>query len=233
MAKYKINPLVILLLNILFPFALMFSSSIEALMICFGMAAFFLIYFGRYKRLLKFTLWLGIFYIVYLFLLNCSGNNTAMMAAMFVYVFMKCFPLMMLASILFYDYNTSEILSALQSLNLNREVMLGITVALRYFPTFKKEFKIMKECMKMRGISPTIRHPLKTLEYFLVPQLFRCSLLSDELTAAGLTKGIDNKGKRTSVFNVRFKRGDVLLSFLSLICIIFVIVWGDSIGSVF
>ena len=56
-----------------------------------------------------------------------------------------------------------------------------------------------------------MKHPLRTFEYLLVPQLFRCVSLSAELTAAGLTKGIATKEKRTSYFDNRFHGVDYVM----------------------
>ena len=76
----------------------------------------------------------------------------------------------------------------------------SILIAIRYIPTFKWEFSIIKQAMNIRGVKFSIFHPIRTFEYLIVPQLFRCVSLSLELTAAGLTKGIASANKRSSYF---------------------------------
>ena len=42
-----------------------------------------------------------------------------------------------------------------------------------------------------------------------MPQLFRCAALAEEVTAAGLVKGIDAPGRRTSYYEERFSFMDI------------------------
>ncbi|MBP1998019.1 energy-coupling factor transporter transmembrane protein EcfT [Peptostreptococcus canis] len=109
-----------------------------------------------------------------------------------------------MASLLISEYNSSEMLSALQMVRLPKIFIIGLTVTLRYIPTFKKEFKIIKEAMRIRGVKFSVLHPLRSFEYLLVPQLYRCLTLSSELTSAGLTKGMDAPYKRTSFYKRKF-----------------------------
>ncbi len=67
----------------------------------------------------------------------------------------------------------------------------GVTIIVKYIPTFSREFKYILESMRLSEISFTCRCPLKSFKYFIVPQLFHYATLSEEFTAAGLVKGID------------------------------------------
>lgn len=120
-------------------------------------------------------------------------------------------PCILIAVLIVTDYNSSEILSALQRLHLPKIFIIGLTITIRYIPTFRREFRIIKQAMHIRGVEFSMKHPLRTFEYLLVPQLFRCVSLSAELTAAGLTKGIATKEKRTSYFDNRFHGVDYVM----------------------
>ena len=66
--------------------------------------------------------------------------------------------------------------------------------------------------MRLRGIRFEIKNIIKSFGYFVVPQLFRCLILADELTSAGLCKGIDCTARRTSYYNIRFGMKDALVT---------------------
>ena len=57
-----------------------------------------------------------------------------------------------------------------------------------------------------------VKNIVKSFGYFVVPQLFRCLILADELTSAGLCKGIDCTERRTSYYNIRFGMKDALVT---------------------
>lgn len=130
---------------------------------------------------------------------------------MMLFVIINFFPCIILTSILFLDYTSAELLSVLQGLHLPRVFIIAITITIKYFPTFRQEFRYIKESMRLRGIPFKWTKPLQSFEYFIVPQLFRCLILSDEITAAGFTKGIDSPNKRTSYYDIRVRLGDYLV----------------------
>ena len=130
-------------------------------------------------------------------------NNTYLHSGtleMMIKVSILFIPSILIAILIITGYNSSEILSALQRLHLPKILIIGLTITIRYIPTFKWEFSIIKQAMNIRGVKFSIFHPIRTFEYLIVPQLFRCVSLSLELTAAGLTKGIASANKRSSYF---------------------------------
>lgn len=224
MKKYKVNPLTLLYVNMLFPFVLMFTSSLTAIIICFLISSGFLLFFNEKKRLLKFSIIFLIFLLIFQFQDYLDSGKFKMFFELINYIALKIIPVLMIASILFYNIQTSELLSALNNLKLPKNLIIGITVAFRFFPTFGHEFKFIKQTMKMRNISMSILKPFKSLKYFLVPMLFRCSLLADELTSAGLTKGIECDVKRSSIYDVKIKKFDIFIMILSTIVTIGVLI---------
>lgn len=120
-------------------------------------------------------------------------------------------PSVLIAILIVTEYNSSEILSALQRLHLPKILVIGLTITIRYIPTFKWEFTVIRQAMDIRGVKFSIVHPIRTFEYLIVPQLFRCVNLSAELTAAGLTKGIGSSNNRTSYFYNRLEISDYLV----------------------
>ena len=206
--RRKINPLTLIIINAVLPVVTMFFPTDKSIIIglCLGYIALFIA--RRYMTMFKALIWMtvGIMFI----LLNSSyikSSVLGMMINMTVY-FTPC---ILIAVLIVTDYNSSEILSALQRLHLPKIFIIGLTITIRYIPTFRREFCIIKQAMHIRGVEFSMKHPLRTFEYLLVPQLFRCVSLSAEMTAAGLTKGIATKEKRTSYFDNRFHGVDYVM----------------------
>ena len=68
--------------------------------------------------------------------------------------------------------------------------------------------------MKMRGITFGGGNALKMIEYRMIPVLFSCVNIGDELTAAAITRGLGGKTKRTSVVELKPGIADFLLCVL-------------------
>lgn len=206
------NPLDLLFFNFLFPVVIIFSKNIYIDMICFSFGVIILMLHKRYLRLVKFLIVYLIFQLLYYVLLKFSSLFVVNFAT-FLYIFIKMFPIFMITSVIVNDLKIGEILSALNSIKLNKNIMLGFTVAIRFIPTYKKEIKMIKESMKMRGIKLSLRHPIKFMEYLMVPVLFRASAISEEMTAAAITKSIEFPKRRSSVYNIKFRLRDFILMF--------------------
>mgnify|MGYP001687071173 FL=1 len=77
--------------------------------------------------------------------------------------------------------------------------------------------------MKLKGLYTSKRsamlHPIKTMEFIIVPMLFKSLKTAEELSCAALVKGIENTGKKTSYFDVRFRVVDVVFLLTVITCV--------------
>lgn len=126
----------------------------------------------------------------------------------------KIFPCAMLGGVLIATTKVNEFMAALNRLRISKTIFIPLVVLLRYFPMMKEEWEHIRNAMKMRGISPSfwaiIRHPVTTLEYVYVPMLIAASNLADQLSAAAITRGIDNPSPRTCLQQVGFHALDAV-----------------------
>lgn len=217
--KIKINPLVVIIFNLCFPMAGIIFPSRPTQIFFMLYVSLVLVMIKRYKRLMKFLLVYAIMIVLNIIFLN-STNDTLKFISSFLFVIIQFFPTFIMASILIIDYNSTEILSSLEKLHLPKTFIISLTIAIRYIPTFKKEFGFIKESMRLRGIPFKITKPIKSFEYFVVPQLFRCAILAEEVTSAGLVKGIDYHRKRSSYYDVSLKMVDYILIVMMVLGII-------------
>ena len=217
----KLNPLTLVILNILFPVVIFLGKGVIYETICLLIAVAVLIIYKRYLQILKFV----IGYLIFLSLAYLlSISNVILIADLFgtlVYIILRMIPVMMIAYILVKDIKSNELLSAFEQIHLPKKIMLSITVALRFFPTYKLEIKMIRESLKMRNINLSIKQPLKFLEYWLVPVLMRINLIAEEMTATAMTKGVESPMRRTSFYNVKMRPADWI--FLTVILIIFIL----------
>ena len=56
-----------------------------------------------------------------------------------------------------------------------------------------------------------IKSPLKTIEYVLIPLLFSCISVMEEMAAAALARGIESEGERSSFEKVKLGAMDYLI----------------------
>ena len=74
--------------------------------------------------------------------------------------------------------------------------------------------------MKLKGLYTSKRsamlHPIRTMEFIIVPMLFKSLKTAEELSCAALIKGIENTGKKTSYFDARLRSVDLIFSFAAL-----------------
>lgn len=206
MKAIKINPVVLIIINIIAPTMYIFLSGTYLQMYLFAFISALLILMGRFKRLAVFLLIYGLMMGIYQLSMNLGQMQSL---GLMIIVVVQSVPCIALASILVSKYNSAQLLSALETLRIPRVLVVAVTITLKYIPTFKREFAYITESMRLRGIGFTWKKPIRSFKYFIVPQLFRCAALAEEVTAAGLVKGIDAPGRRTSYYEERFSFMDI------------------------
>lgn len=204
--KHRLHPLTLLLVNACVPFMNTFFPSGKVLAFAYLISLGIILFFGNFPAFLKTGSFVVLFWSAYYFFLFNFPNKEIITGFRMSMLFV---PSGVLAYLFITSYHSSEILSSLEKLRLPKIFIIGLTVTLRYIPTFKKEFGIIKSAMQIRGVKFSFLRPFRTFEYLVVPQLFRCLSLSGELTAAALTKGINAPNRRSSFFALKFHFYDV------------------------
>ncbi len=104
-----------------------------------------------------------------------------------------------------------EFMSAMQKMHIPDGIAISLAVVMRFFPTIREEYASIRDAMKMRGIALGKGNVLKMVEYRMIPLLFSCVNIGDELSAAAITRGLGGKGKRTSVITLKLNMADYLM----------------------
>ena len=103
----------------------------------------------------------------------------------------------------------SEFVCALRKMKVPEAIIIPCMVVIRFFPTIREDYTQIRNAMKFRGGSSgktnMLFHPMRNLEYVLIPLLMNSNNVSQDLSVAALTKGIGMEGIHTSITEIRFR----------------------------
>ena len=218
-----LDPRTIVFLNIMLSLITTVSSSISANIFIFLASLGIVCLFKMYKKAAKYIFIFFLAIALPFGIKALSGLpiqfliNSVSLIAMGVQKFL---PFLMAAMVIFNKVDTKSLVSSLNKMKLPKGIMLGFTVAVRFLPTIKKEMTIITNSMKMRGIEIGTKniffHPIQSLEYALVPVLFRATSLADDMTAAALVKGAESPKTSAELFKIKFGIIDYVFALSSI-----------------
>lgn len=110
----------------------------------------------------------------------------------------------------------SEFMEAMDRMHMPLAVSISLSVTFRFFPTLKEEYQSISKSMKVRGISFGGGKPSKMVEYRLIPMIISSMKISDELSAAALTRGLGAPKERTNLCEIGFRVQDILAILLCI-----------------
>lgn len=127
----------------------------------------------------------------------------------------KVYPCGLLSGIVLSTTKISEFLSAMNRVHAPKKLVIPLAVMLRYVPTIQEDWHFIKDAMKMRDVSPSlrgvIRNPGMTVDCIYVPLMMAASKAADELSIASVTRGIENPKPRTCLVQIKFGVADILV----------------------
>ena len=145
-----------------------------------------------------------------------SENSKGFLSAFLVgycSIIVQFMPAMITAWYVVRTTKIGEFVCAMQKMHIPDGITISLAVVMRFFPTIKEEYTSIRDAMKMRGIMLGGGNATDMIEYRMIPLLFSCVNIGDELSAAAVTRGLGGKVKRTSVQVLKMSAADYLLSF--------------------
>ncbi len=114
---------------------------------------------------------------------------------------------------------SGKLTASLRKLPIPTRIMLVLIVMVRFAETVLHEFGEIKEAMKIRGsLRPArnvLSHPTDTMEYAIVPMVFRSLKIADESAASAIVRGIESPCKKESYYVSRIAAPDHFLIIVS------------------
>lgn len=114
--------------------------------------------------------------------------------------------------------SVSEFIGAMERMHITEKIIIPLSVIFRFFPTIGEEYQAIRDAMKMRNIRFGGRNPFLIIEYRLIPLMVSVVKISDELSAAALTRGLGAPVRRTNVCEIGFHVQDIIAIVLCLAC---------------
>ena len=136
-----------------------------------------------------------------------------MIVVFLVGVVLRLFPAFAMGTYIVYSTKASEFISAMGKMKVSRKITIPVSVVFRFIPTMRQESAAIKDAMRMReiqfGTKKFWKNPFAFIEYRLVPLMISIVKIGDELSAAALSRGLDNPKGRSSFTEVRFTVYDI------------------------
>ena len=123
----------------------------------------------------------------------------------------KIFPCLIVGTLLVQKTPASALFVALRRWHVPQSLIIPLAVTIRYFPAIREEAGYIRDAMKLCKVSG-----LQKLESFCVPLMVSATTTADELSAAAVTRGIENPAPKTSLLTLRLGVADVVVLALGL-----------------
>ena len=141
-------------------------------------------------------------------------NGPKFLAASFTFLVSyarKIFPCLIVGTLILKKTPVRELMIALRKWHIPQGLIIPLSVTVRYFPALKEEVGYIRDAMKLRNI-----HGMQKVECLLIPVMISATTTAEELSAAAVTRGIENPAPKTSMLVMRFGIQDYLLLILGV-----------------
>lgn len=151
-------------------------------------------------------------------------NTTLALTIVSISYFVQKFVIaMMMIEFLKRKTSMSYVISAMQTMKFPNAVAIPFIVILRYMPTLREDYGYLKDSLKIRGIRTSgiefFIHPIRSLEFMIVPILFRSVRVAEELSTSVLLRGIENYKNRTNIYPLKFTKIDAGYALFTVIAV--------------
>ena len=116
----------------------------------------------------------------------------------------RMFPCLMTGSLMLKCTPLRYLIVGLRQLHIPQKLIVAISVTLRYFPAIREEIGHIRDAMKLRNIRGFSR-----LECTVMPLMVSATETAEELSAAAVTRGIENPARKTSAVSLRLMPADL------------------------
>ena len=154
------------------------------------------------------------------FILPVSPMIIATSFTIFATYTRRMFPCLMTGALMLTCTPLRYLIVALRQLHIPQKLIVAISVTLRYFPAIREEVGYIRDAMKLRDIRGLAR-----LECTVMPLMVSATETAEELSAAAVTRGIENPARKTSAVSLRLSPLDFfgMLAGLALLVLSFVV----------
>ena len=178
----------------------------------------------KYSSALKFLLaYASALVLTFYFLSEQSEGLIASLLIGYCGIVVQFMPAIITAWYVVRTTKIGEFMSCMQKMHVPDGIAVSLAVVMRFFPTIKEEYSSINDAMRMRGVMLGGGNVLRMFEFRMIPLLFSCVNIGEELSAAAITRGLGGETKRSSLIELKLGLADYLLmAFLTAATVIFV-----------
>lgn len=188
---------------------------------------------GQRKKTIKFIVFY-IFLLLFIVFSKYVPVTLSNMMLMIVLCMRMCMPILLYGQTFLRTTPVSEMVTGLYAIRIPRSFIITFAVAMRFFPTAKEEISHVRDAMSLRGIGFSWRNlrrrPVLVFEGFITPLLVRASTIAEELSAASITRGLDNPAPRTAFIKLNITVKDTFLTVIFTLLLISVVLLRTIVG---
>lgn len=179
----------------------------------------------KYSSALKFLLaYSSALVLMFYFLSEQSEGLIASLLIGYCGIVVQFMPAIITAWYVVRTTKIGEFMSCMQKMHVPDGIAVSLAVVMRFFPTIKEEYSSINDAMRMRGVMLGGGNVLRMFEFRMIPLLFSCVNIGEELSAAAITRGLGGEVKRSSVIELKLGIADFfLMAFLTAATVIFVV----------
>jgi energy-coupling factor transport system permease protein len=190
------------------------SPSLQYECVLVFLAAVFGCVSGKIRYSLTGAAFFAAFYGFTVYYLSAGAGMAHTMFVAWMGLFYKVFPCGMLGGVILSTTKVNEFMSAMNKAHVSKRIVIPLAVMLRYIPTIREDWRYIKDAMRLRDVSPSLKglltNPGMTAECVYVPLMMTASKAADELSIASVTRGIENPNPRTCLVQIKIRFGDAL-----------------------
>lgn len=203
--------------------SLQYESVLVFAVVLFGCAS------GKVRRSLFYAAFYVIFYMVTLFIMSLEKGILYTVFTAWLGLFYTVYPCAFLASIILSTTKVNEFLTAMNKARIPNKIVIPLAVMLRYIPSVCEDWNHIKDAMRLRDVNPSLVgffiNPTMMVECLYVPILMTASNTADELSAAAVTRGIENPKPRTCLLQIKFRKKDWIAIAFAVYVLVLGCVW--------
>lgn len=177
-----------------------------------GVLALLILISGRVCSAIKWMIAFACVLLLQWYVFPVSPKIIAVSFSIFANYARRMFPCLMVGSLLIHTVSLREFIVGLRKLHVPQKLIIPISVTLRYFPAIKEEAGYIRDAMRLRNI----RGPQKA-EALIVPLMVSATATAEELSAAAVTRGIEDPAKKTSLVELHISVWDWVFVILAVI----------------
>lgn len=151
-------------------------------------------------------------FLIQWYVLPISPKIVATSFSIFINYARRMFPCLMVGSLMVKTVSLRRFIVGLRKLRVPQKLIIPISVTLRYFPAIKEETGHIRDAMKLRGI-----RGIDKVEALVVPLMICATETAEELSAAAVTRGIENPAKKTSVIELHLGVLDCIILIIAVV----------------